>query len=511
MKIRDISQLAGSTLLLLLAHNIQADTRNDYDIDNDGLIEINSLQDLDQIRHEFNPDDAFPTISGATLYGESTGCNELGDGTCHGYELTRDLSFDSNGNGEFDAADSFWNEGKGFAPFGQLSPKFSAEFHGNGFAITHLYMNYPEQRFVGLFSYNEQSYIHDLSLDATVTGGMHSGSLIGHGWQTRIKNIRATTRVSSMDDQIGGLIGILEEGSTVANVSLQTELSSHYRTGGLIGRAAGSHFTEIAVQASFSNPDDSRTKPGWRSMGGLSGWSDDSHYQSIYIDARFDVHANVGGVIGTASDDQLSDVLITGQVIQATSAGGVIGNDYSEGAARNKIHRAINLLHIDENINAGGIVGLASNSQQADISSGYWASDLSNSTHKIASNESYGSAFFLAGDIQCATPDTNCNGLKLTGFNTVQNSAGQPLWHFNSNTEAPHLLIMGQVFSDKNADGNSDHWPLIELPVTEPIPTPDPEPGSGNSGGNSSGGAIFWLLLLSAIGVRRTTTKPDND
>jgi hypothetical protein len=42
-------------------------------------------------------------------------------------------------------------------------------------------------------------------------------------------------------------------------------------------------------------------------------------------------------------------------------------------------------------------------------------------------------------------------------------------------------------------------------------PEPEPEPGSGNSGGNSSGGAIFWLLLLSAIGVRRTTTKPDND
>ena len=128
---------------------------------------------------------------------------------CHGYELAADLSFDSNGNGKFDAADSFWNDGKGFAPFGQFSPKFAAEFHGNGFAITHLYMNYPEQRFVGLFSYNEQSYIHDLTLSPEIIGGTHSGALIGHGWQTRIENIRANVSVRSGDDQIGGLIGIL--------------------------------------------------------------------------------------------------------------------------------------------------------------------------------------------------------------------------------------------------------------------------------------------------------------
>ena len=72
MKIRDISQLAGSTFLLLLAHNAQADSRIDYDIDNDGLIEIFTLEDLDQIGHEVDPQSQL--ITGATLYGNNDGC-----------------------------------------------------------------------------------------------------------------------------------------------------------------------------------------------------------------------------------------------------------------------------------------------------------------------------------------------------------------------------------------------------------------------------------------------------
>jgi len=492
MKIRDISQLAGSTLLLLLAHSTQAETRNDYDIDNDGLIEINSLQDLNQIRHEFNPDELFPTISGATLYGESTGCNELGDGTCHGYELTRDLSFDSNGNGKFDSADSFWNDGKGFVPFGEFSPKFSAEFHGNGFAITHLYMNYPEQRFVGLFSYNEQSYIHDLTLSAEIIGGMHSGALIGHGWQTRIENIRANITVRSGADQIGGLIGILEDGSRVTNVALEAELFTNYRTGGLIGQAAASEFSDIAVTAHFHNYSDLDDKPGWRWMGGVTGWSDDSQYQSIVADSHFDVDASIGGILGTASLDSLSDVLVVGQVTSARSAAGMIGNDYSESGSNSiTIRRGISLLHIPDTITAGGVVSSDSHYKSAAMTSVFWASDLSNTTRRIANNPSAGSNDIRANDIYCASETNNCNGLNYAGFEQPTNQGGQRLWHFNSNTQAPQLMLMGS------------HYPAFD---TEP----EPEPGSGNNGGNSSGGAIFWLLLLSAIGVRHNATKPDN-
>ena len=173
MELLKQARIILSLAAITLTNQTLAEQRIDYDIDDDGLIEINTLEDLNQIRNEF--DTATRLIKGTHLYGKNDGCpvTEERNG-CHGYELTSDLSFDTNNNGQFDEGDSFWNDGKGFAPFGQYSPKFGAEFHGNGFTIRHLYMNYPDQRFVGLFSYNEMSYIHDLTLQAEIICGMHS-------------------------------------------------------------------------------------------------------------------------------------------------------------------------------------------------------------------------------------------------------------------------------------------------------------------------------------------------
>ena len=68
------------------------------DADSDGLIEINNLDDLNEIRNN---------VHGTSLRGNSESCPL--DTGCFGYELTRDLDFDSNGNGIVDSGD--WNTG----------------------------------------------------------------------------------------------------------------------------------------------------------------------------------------------------------------------------------------------------------------------------------------------------------------------------------------------------------------------------------------------------------------
>ena len=73
--------------------------RTDYDLDDDGLIEINSLADLNEIRNN---------LDGTSLYGESTGCPAEG---CNGFELTTTLDFDTNADGVMDENDTYWNEG----------------------------------------------------------------------------------------------------------------------------------------------------------------------------------------------------------------------------------------------------------------------------------------------------------------------------------------------------------------------------------------------------------------
>ena len=498
------ARIALALAAITFTGHSQAEQRIDYDIDDDGLIEINSLEDLNQIRNEV--DTATRLIKGTHLYGENDGCPATEAKTgCHGYELTRDLSFDTNNNGKFDEGDSFWNNGKGFAPFGQFTPKFGAEFHGNGFTIRHLYMNYPDQRFVGLFSYNEMSYIHDLTLQAEIIGGMHSGSLLGHGWQTRVENIKASVKVSSAEDQVGGLIGVLEEGSSVKNVIIEAEMKTNYRTGALIGQAGSVNVSDIAVKASFINFSDSNDKPAWRWKAGIVGWSDTSNYQAIYTDISSDVAAGVGGIIGVANKDKLKNLLVTGKVTSASSAAGIIGSDYSESTLDTvEISNAISLLQVPEEISAAGLIRSDSRYKSALFSGAYWATDLTNSNQRIGNDPNAGTSTVLASDIQCATPDNNCNGLQFGSFKAATNDAGKTLWQFGSNTEAPQLQLMGHMFGDKDANGSSDNWPqIITTPATpdpepnpEPTPEPTPDPKPGKDDSNSSGGALFWLLLL---------------
>ena len=58
------------------------------------------------------------------------------NGGCLGYELTADLDFDENGDGEITSADAaYWNDGAGWEPM-----DYEAVFEGNGHTIKNLYI-----------------------------------------------------------------------------------------------------------------------------------------------------------------------------------------------------------------------------------------------------------------------------------------------------------------------------------------------------------------------------------
>ena len=75
----------------------------------------------DRIRNNTTEVAPFIELHGNTLYSSQDGCPIAG---CTGYELTQDLNFDTNENGQFDEGDSYWNEGKGWQPIGSFYVKF---------------------------------------------------------------------------------------------------------------------------------------------------------------------------------------------------------------------------------------------------------------------------------------------------------------------------------------------------------------------------------------------------
>ena len=144
-----------------------AQTGGDYDDDNDGLIEVRNLAQLDAIRYDLNGDGMRGSVS-ASDWARYTaafpnavsgmGCPQAGG--CTGYELRNSLDFDTNGNGQADSGDAYWNGGQGWASMGGFTfanfnamnstGTYTATFDGNkddGYSISNLYINRLCRRF----------------------------------------------------------------------------------------------------------------------------------------------------------------------------------------------------------------------------------------------------------------------------------------------------------------------------------------------------------------------------
>ena len=94
----------------------------DYDTDDDGLIEIASLAQLNAVRYDLNGNGAADSLTNWRSYYAAFTSAAWGMGCpkrkCTGYELTANLDFDTNGSGDADAGDTYWNAGEGWDPIG---------------------------------------------------------------------------------------------------------------------------------------------------------------------------------------------------------------------------------------------------------------------------------------------------------------------------------------------------------------------------------------------------------
>ena len=92
----------------------------DYDVDDDGLIEVGNLAQLDAVRYDLNGDGVVDDASDWQSYYDAFDQSSLmgcPDG-CTGYELTASLDFDTNNSGAIDPGDTYWNNGEGWTPIG---------------------------------------------------------------------------------------------------------------------------------------------------------------------------------------------------------------------------------------------------------------------------------------------------------------------------------------------------------------------------------------------------------
>ena len=268
------------------AGHVPATQRNDYDADDDGLVDITTLAQLNAVRWDLDGDGAaggtsrmayfaagafFNPVSAAGAVGIAcpTSSVDADDNDCEGYELLNDLDFDTDDdgsthtNGAGDQGDDYYNGGSGWSPIGPTNTQisahshFRAKFDGNGHIIDNLFVN-PSNRllWVGLFSgLSDAAVVTSLGLpDAHVnaagghgTGGLASGTLAGQN-QGRIAAVWSSGAVST-GQHVGGLVGRQSGGTIVASYSTASVSCSNTRdAGGLVGRNQSSS----TIVASYS-------------------------------------------------------------------------------------------------------------------------------------------------------------------------------------------------------------------------------------------------------------------
>lgn len=308
----------------------------DVDDDNDGLIEVFSINDLQDLRNSLS-------VSGKQLPG-------LAKKMEIGFELTRDLDFDNPDDYEDPSLFPAYTSGLGWTPIGttefnenntlSIEDRFQAIFEGNAYTIRNLYINRPEEDYIGLFgACNDDAIIRNLNLEVKeITGERILGGLVGLG-RGSIENVtvNGNIRSTSTGQAMMGLLVGRFEGGTISNCS--TFGSAHapegIMVGGLLGRLV---IPEPNLNATLANCFSEADVTAEGRVGGLIGsFSQGDAINAILILERCYATGivtgvdDIGGLIGSTLGSNISQCYATGNIVNIgngqlnTDSGGLIG------------------------------------------------------------------------------------------------------------------------------------------------------------------------------------------
>ena len=207
--------------LLILNNAIAEQDRADLDLDDDGLIEINDIEDFLAVEVSWG--------ATSTLYGMSNGCP---DDFCKGYELTRDIDF---------------SEGQDSPIVVYPKTLGSQIFEGNGHALRNFRL--PSSDVAGLFERVYSSTIRNLTIDVAdipIHGAVRVGGITSEAHFSLILNCTVLADISGQLE-IGGLIGIANR-TMIINSHFDGVISGGSIAGGLIGIAEKSTLYASSVK-----------------------------------------------------------------------------------------------------------------------------------------------------------------------------------------------------------------------------------------------------------------------
>lgn len=231
----------------------------------------------------------YVAINGLYAGGAGTLSNPFEISTCTELQnITKELDNSFELVNDIDCSDSVnWNGGKGFYPIKNLTAansdllsldnSFQGTFSGRGYVVENLYIDRPNQDYIGLFGkIDNQAEI--------TTVGLENVSITG-------------------DELVGGLVAVSL--SDVSRSYVEGSVEGNSSVGGLVGKQVG------VLKNSYSNVN----VTGNSKIGGLVGVAEGNtefsyrKIESAYASGSVNGDSNVGGVIGYAFDNLITEKL----------------------------------------------------------------------------------------------------------------------------------------------------------------------------------------------------------
>ena len=435
----------------------------DYDKDDDGLIEIEYLEQLNAISWDLDGDGVANNAANAEAYNNEfprgaawAGCPL---GGCSGYELTRSLDFndpDSYARGE---VHTDWLQGNGWIPIvgveiGDVA--FRAILEGNYHTISNLYIGhsgFADSGVSGLFGTSTGDIRRIGLVDVNVAGGNLVGALAGHNGG-RITESYATGTVSGIH-KVGGLIG--ENSGTVANSHFTGSVSGERTVGGLVGSNGGA-VTHSRADASVS---------GDGTVGGLVGDNRETINTSYSSGSVSGIYYRIGGLVGHNH----------GTISASYSASAVLGVESSVGTGgltggnEGVISTSYSVGDVSGDSRVGGLVGINSGT----VIASYWNINTS--------GQSDGIGYGTNSDVQSKTTvelqsPTDYAGIFAQWHIDLDNvdedddedTDEDDVWDFGTSDDYPAIKV------DANGDGLATWWEAGEqhgraVPTATPTAT----------------------------------------
>ncbi|EPJ43890.1 MAG: hypothetical protein OFPII_38240 [Osedax symbiont Rs1] len=238
-----------------------------------------------------------------------------------------------------------WNGGKGFAAVGGSTNQFSGSLDGLGHSIDQLFIDKPNADYQGLIGKSSlNSRVSNIALTSVdITAKHNVGGLIGDS--RSMVNNSSVTGVISGNSQVGGLIGIADQGSVNNSYTAVVVDAVGDSTGGLIGSSG------VEVSNSYATGAVDGGSGRW--TGGLIG-NGAGNVSHSYATGAVDGREWVGGLIGLLSSAKtVNNSYAAGAVEGFGLVGGLIGfvavgnvsNSYATGSVS-----AVNIA-------VGGLIG----------------------------------------------------------------------------------------------------------------------------------------------------------